>query len=245
MMPTKHVLSLAACLLFIGLVLLAEQWTDFDIRLQNLFYDFHAGQWLITRAMHQDWGWILYGGYKKTLACLGVVCAVGWLSGSIIRYSTFFRQATLKITFALITIPLLVSTLKMATHVYGPRELQLYGGMVPYVRICEAYPASYSGPRDGRFFPAGHASGGFALMVLAFCFHTPRARRMGLLCGLFLGWLGGLYQMIRGEHFLSHTLVSMLLAYAMCLCIDAAVSSLYARKKDFPYHFFPSLRNPS
>lgn len=200
-MSPKHILSLATCLLLIGLVLLAEQWTDFDIQLQHFFYDFNTDQWLITRAMHRNWGWPLYGGYKKILACFGIVCALFWFSGLMIRYSTCFRQAMLKIMLALILIPLLVSTLKIVTHVYGPRELQLYGGTVPYVRLCEAYPSTYSGPSNGRFFPAGHASGGFALMALAFCLPSPGTPRTGLCCGLFLGWLGGFHQIIRGEHF--------------------------------------------
>lgn len=41
-MSPKRMLPLAACLLLIGLVFLAEQWSDFDIQLQNFFYDFNT-----------------------------------------------------------------------------------------------------------------------------------------------------------------------------------------------------------
>lgn len=89
---------------------------------------------------------------------------------------------------ALILIPLLVSTLKIMTHVYGPQELQHYGGAVPYVRICEAYPSTYSGPRNGRFFPADHASGGFALIALVFCLPSSRTPQVGYVVVCF--WAG-------------------------------------------------------
>lgn len=180
----------------------------------------------------------------KKPSLFSIVCALFGFSEFMIRYSICFRQARLKIMLALILIPLLVSTLKIVSHVYGPQELQHYGGTVPYVRICEAYPSTYSGPRNGRFFPV-HASGGFALMALVFCLPSSRLPRAELCCSLFLGWLGGFHQIIREEHFLRHTLVSMLLAYAVCLCIDAAVPSLHVRKKASPIvfcHAYESLR---
>lgn len=77
--------------------------------------------------------------------------------------------------------------------------------------------------RGGRCFPAGHASGGFALIMLYFAVPNARWRWMGLAAGLAAGWLMGGYQMLRGEHFLSHTVTTMLLAWLVDLLIILVV----------------------
>ena len=54
-------------------------------------------------------------------------------------------------------------------------------------------------------------------MALYFVFKGRRAKRAGLLFGLTLGWGLGVFQMLRGEHFLSHTIVSMLASWLVIL----------------------------
>ncbi len=70
----------------------------------------------------------------------------------------------------------------------------------------------YGHVAGGRCFPAGHASGGFALMSLCLFPVSNRNRKLLLLVGFTLGWLMGLYQMARGEHFITHTLFTMFLS---------------------------------
>ena len=142
-------------------------------------------------------------------------------AAAIVLIGSFFtsrprplRSPCLKIVLALALIPLTVSALKATTHVYCPASLERYGGSKPYVRIWESYPEGQK--PSGRCFPAGHASGGFAFLILAFCFRETWKRVLGALCGLALGWTAGWYQMMRGEHFLSHTLATMILAWALC-----------------------------
>ena len=52
-------------------------------------------------------------------------------------------------------------------------------------------------------------------MSLYYIFQTPRGKRNGLLFGFFLGCIASGYQMLRGEHFLSHCLISFFLAAAL------------------------------
>lgn len=47
-------------------------------------------------------------------------------------------------------------------------------------------------------------------MMLFFCFRSRRDRWAGLGAGLIAGWGMGFYQMLRGQHFLSHTLFTMI-----------------------------------
>ena len=69
----------------------------------------------------------------------------------------------------------------------------------------------------GGCFPAGHASGGFALLGLVAARGTRRWRNGILALGLGLGWWMGGYQMLKGAHYLSHTLTTMIVAWLVVL----------------------------
>ncbi|MFT5110556.1 MAG: membrane-associated PAP2 superfamily phosphatase, partial [Pseudoalteromonas tetraodonis] len=71
--------------------------------------------------------------------------------------------------------------------------------------------------KPGHGFPAGHASGGFALMGLCVFGRTRRGITLGVAAGLSLGWILGSYQMLNGNHYLSHTVVTNLLAGILVL----------------------------
>lgn len=60
----------------------------------------------------------------------------------------------------------------------------------------------------GHCFPGGHASSGFALLVGYFIYRTTRPKRayFFLIAACILGMGMGWGQMMRGAHFLSHTL---------------------------------------
>ena len=55
--------------------------------------------------------------------------------------------------------------------------------------------------------------------MLFFCCSGRRAGFSALFITAGIGWIMGLYQMMRGEHFLSHTVVSMLLAWQINLLL--------------------------
>jgi membrane-associated PAP2 superfamily phosphatase len=106
-------------------------------------------------------------------------------------------------------VPATIGLLKANSQLHCPWAIQRYGGDHEYRRIFS--PLTPEQREDcGRCFPAGHASGGFALMSLYFVW---RRRWLGLGLGLATGWAMGGYQMFKGAHFLSHTVVTMLLAW--------------------------------
>lgn len=86
---------------------------------------------------------------------------------------------------------------------------------MPYVPLFAAYPEGQRPDRRQRCFPAGHASGGFALLVLYHLPRRPRRRWPWMFPGLVAGGLTGGYKMVIGDHFLSHTLVTALLAWML------------------------------
>jgi membrane-associated PAP2 superfamily phosphatase len=62
------------------------------------------------------------------------------------------------------------------------------------------------------------------LLGLWFIAHTKRKKAASLAIGLGAGWLMGAYQMLNGSHFLSHTIVTMILAWSFALCFAALLS---------------------
>jgi membrane-associated PAP2 superfamily phosphatase len=51
---------------------------------------------------------------------------------------------------------------------------------------------------------------------------TGGARWLGLACGLAAGWSVGIYQMLKGAHYLSHTVVTMIVAWLLILVASRA-----------------------
>ncbi|SFV54930.1 PAP2 family protein [hydrothermal vent metagenome] len=49
---------------------------------------------------------------------------------------------------------------------------------------------------------------------------------IGFFTGMIIGWSMGLYKMMIGDHFLSHTLITMVLAWLIILIIAKIVNSL-------------------
>lgn len=209
-------------LILITSVLLIE-WTGFDIALQNHLYDFKSQHWLWDRNEPVS-KFLLYDGIKKlyALAGLGLAATLIWLyrTGRAPR----FRQRLLILCLAMFIIPVSVNVAKGLTNVPCPRDLQHFGGALPYATILNPFKPQALPEARSRCYPAGHASGGFALLALFFL--TPRRRlRVALVAtALFLGWLTGGYKMLIGDHFFSHTLVTMLLAWLEIVTIAGIVN---------------------
>lgn len=203
-------LQSAVCLLLLALSLFLESGTNLDMLLQRRWFDAAAGAWLIDPAAHQVLRVFFYDGMKRAVACIGLGCAALFLWGYASGRSAWMR-AGLLMALSCAATPLLVAALRAFTGIHCPRELIEFGGAFPYRHF---FPLG-AGTSGGRCFPGGHASGGFALTMVFFCVSGGRKRVAALLAALAAGWVMGLYQMLRGEHFLSHTVVSMLLAWQM------------------------------
>jgi membrane-associated PAP2 superfamily phosphatase len=207
--PWRHV-QLAA--LFLLAVFLLFEFTPIDLWVQARLYDTTAGSWLWARD-EPVLRFLLYDGIKAVYALF----MLGLLLVQVLyrrRHAVMRnRQGLLIVVLSLLLVPLTINALKAGTKVACPRALRAFGGSVPYVKLFESYPAAQRPDHRMRCYPAGHASGGFALLSLIYLAGTKRRRRQALVSGLAAGWISGLYKMVIGDHFLSHTIVSMLLAW--------------------------------
>lgn len=197
----------AVCAVFAG--------TDLDLIVQDWFYDAANARWLVDGHDAAGRLWF-YQGPKVVIAAIGLgllALALGprrWLR----RFGGTRPDLWIAI-LTLATLPLLTGLGKRYTGMHCPGEVQRYGGNAPYEHLQLSLHTGTE-PR-GRCFPAAHASGGFALLGLAWLRRSARWRMAGVALGLGFGWWMGGYQMLRGAHFLSHTLVTMLLAWIVVL----------------------------
>lgn len=191
--------------------------TDLDLVVQDRLYDFAADRWLVDG--NEPVGrFFFYNGPKLGVIATGVaLLALAFGPARWRKRVGFDRRGLWVAVLTLATLPALAGLGKNFTNVFCPSEVRRYGGDAPYVKLCSPYPADDRPERKGHCFPAGHASGGFALMGLAWLRDSRRWRRGIITLGLAAGWWMGGYQMLKGAHYLSHTVTTMLLAWITAL----------------------------
>lgn len=220
-------LLLGAALLTI--VLLLEYYTNWDLFIQEYFFDRDNHRWKIYPALHKELTVFFYNGLKNLIVLTAVIC-LGWLLASIHYKELRTSDKPFWIMLlSIIFVPTIVAGAKYITNVYCPYQLDIYNGLYPFIRIIENYPADYIQPKPGRCFPAGHATAGFAFMALYYCFKTSWKRWTGLTLGLALGWTAALYQMYRGQHFLSHSFFSMIASFMVIMIVNYVLTYLLNR----------------
>lgn len=207
------------------LCLVLFQIFSWDLQVQDMIY--HS-RWFgssgNTWPIHKDNALprnIFYRGMKISVFIIsGITLAIFLLSFApkLYHHLIHYRRKCLFLLICLALIPTATALSKKWTHVHCPWDLQRYGAHEVYIKTLEYYPSGQKPLKEGRCFPAGHASGGFSLMAFYFIFSTPVLQIAALLFGLAYGWVMGSYQMLVGAHFLSHTIFVMLLAWWIILC---------------------------
>jgi len=177
-------------------------------------YAWEGGQWLL-RDHRMTSAWIHHGGKQFSLALwlLALVLRLG------IRNRSAFANWRRSLTYLLVSTlaaTMLVSGLQMVTFMDCPWDMQGYGGLRPYVALFDVRP---TGLKSAACFPAGHASAGYCWVALYFFFaeKAPRRRWHGLAFGLGLGAVFGISQQLRGAHFLSHDVTTLLVCWLTAL----------------------------
>jgi membrane-associated PAP2 superfamily phosphatase len=201
-------------------LLLLLEATTLDLKLAAMFFDAGArvfpwrDHWLLTRVSHDG---------LRMLSAIALV----WLGISLWRPLGVLRRLPLgarcylfgTVVLCLVLIPLA----KRASFSHCPWDLAIYGGQADYLRLLQ-WPAADA--LRGRCLPAGHAVAGFAYMAGWFALRpiAPKSARMWLAGSIFFGLWAGLAQQIRGAHFLSHTLWSAWMSFALSALVAAIVA---------------------
>lgn len=224
MQKSRLFLESAICLALIVLVLMLPELQLLDRWLQSFFFDPAAGGWLVQP---EERGLLFWAFYKLPKILLVVSASLLVLYLCARRLSgrpCSHARALWAVLLVLALVPLAAGLLKGVTGVSCPVQELSFGGPYGAFSIWDRLAAPFSSSAHFQCWPAGHAAGGFALLGARFLqpLRMPALpAAIYWLPGIAMGWLMGLFQMARGQHYFSHTLVSMLLAWGISSLIMA------------------------
>lgn len=209
--------------ILIALFLIFEL-TDIDLFVQSFFYDNLSHKWLLSHERGSLLDTVFYTGIKKAIILFTVLTLFLYLysfreSAKKLRE---YRGGLLIVWLSVAIVPFIIGVLKATTNVPCPCDATIFGGEYPYIRVIDSMPQEII--KKFKCYPAGHASGGFALMSLYFLFKSDRNKILALTVAMIIGWSMGIYKMLIGHHYLSHTIITMLLAWFLILIIKKVVN---------------------
>ena len=194
------------------------QFTNLDIFIQSFFYDFESKNWLIDKN-EPILKLFLYDGLKKAIIIFNVLILIALIFFRKKQIIQEYKKGLLIVLLSAIFIPSIIGTLKAITNTPCPCNIINFGGTYPDIKVFDSYPKDFIQTSKIKCWPAGHASGGFALMALFFLFKTPSNKKKALIGGLIVGLSMGTYKMLLGDHFFSHTIITMLISWIIILVI--------------------------
>ena len=203
------------------------------IALSALLMALHGDQWLADRVYAwEGHRWSLQDDYvvqtvlhadaraASKMAWWGMLML--WAGACLAPPRRALRRPLLYLLLSTLISTAVVASMKRWTHMDCPWDLIGYGGHKAYYGLFSARPASLP---SSNCFPAGHASAGYAWVALYFFFRRvkPGLRWWGLAAGLTLGLVFGVDQQLRGAHFMSHDLWSLMACWVVALLLNHAM----------------------
>ncbi|NOT14643.1 MAG: phosphatase PAP2 family protein [Methylotenera sp.] len=192
--------------------------STWDVRLSNHFFNVHQQQFplkhhpFFSELMHTGLKWLMVG-----IALLSLLLAI---MAKRMRTLKPYQHPLLWVFVGMAVSSSVVAILKHYSLQACPWDLTMYGGDLPLLGLFSSLPA---GVEAGGCFPAGHPSGGFALMAFYFAFRKIKPQFAYGMLGLsiVMGLVMGVAQVMRGAHFLSHVLWSGWVVWVVLLLLYA------------------------
>lgn len=199
-----------------------------DVYIASKLYNYQGGEWFFREHwLMED---VFHKGARK-LNTFFVLCLLLMTCYFCIKRRSHgaVAKACVALSLSIIFSLLSISYFKSITNIACPWSLSLFGGAEPYYHLLEPRPSYLP---YHRCFPAGHASSGYAWVALYYFFArlVPKWRFAGLSVGIFLGVMLGFVQQLRGAHFLSHDITTLVL----CLLIAKFCFMLFYKELDKP-----------
>ena len=240
-MQNRTVLPQSTLLLLLGSYLLAMFLLDVsggDLWLARHLYSWQGQHWVLRD--HWLTEQVLHRGARSLnylLSALVLLLTVKTLLNY--RNTPELARSYLALSLSLLSSFALVAGLKAVTNTACPWDLTAFGGSEMYYHLLQSRPADLP---TSRCFPAGHASVGYAWVALYFFFARvkPERRKLGLFIGLVAGLVLGIDQQLRGAHFLSHDITTLML----CLLCAKLSFSYIVRAHSLPESELTELTTP-
>ncbi len=216
---------LVGAILFFGL-------SGADVWVQRHFYNSLTHQWIVD-TNNEVFKFIFYDGIKRLLIVIAVLFLLGLILGWKKEWMRSYRRGLIIVVLSSIFVPLAVGSLKAVSNMPCPKNLDIFDGAYPHTCVWEKYAAKDCHLEKQKCWPAGHASGGFALLSLIFLFHSRKNKTAAATMAMVIGWSMGSYKMLIGDHFLSHTVITMILAWLLILLIVKGVDRVIKKQVNF------------
>jgi len=220
----KKQIAISAFIVIFSLLLF--EWRGIDLWFQDLFYNFELKRWIVNRDK-AVLKFLFYDGMKIVFILFVSALLIALLFFRKKKGICEYKPGLFIVLYSCLAVPLIVGGLKAVTNTPCPRDITRYGGATPYVTVLEKYPETFRQGEKVECYPAGHASGGFALLSLYFLFKRKRNRHIAFVSVFVMSWMIGTYKMMIGDHFLSHTVATMLLAWLVILIITKRVHAYF------------------
>ncbi len=218
--------------IFIIVFLILFHIFNLDIIIQNNFFNFVTEKWFVDK--DELVKKIIFYKIPKIFISLNILTFFALSIYSFKKKSYKFhkyRHQILLIFLGLSLIPLIAGNVKKFTNTYCPSQLEIYGGDKPYIKIFDSYPVNFVQEKKGKCFPAGHVTSVFAFYILFFALKSYRQKIISFLLATLFGWIIGLYQILKGAHFVSDTLITMLVCFLLACYITMFYRIVQLRKK--------------
>ncbi len=205
---------------FLPLILFVSSFYVLDyLKLSNtlelFLFHLEGNQWQLRHNWFLEKG--IHEGGRELVGMMAIVLIIittnSWLNPKYEPYKKPLSYLLLSVSISL----LFVSILKQSTHLSCPWDFAVFGGKE---RLTPIYQSIF-GNGSGQCFPSGHASAGYAWISLYFFFKEirPQWRYQGLCFSLFLGLTFGIAQQLRGAHFLSHDITTLIICWYSALTL--------------------------
>ena len=200
-------------------------FSGLDIWIQNHFYDRATCTWLVDRD-NKLLDLLFYSGLKKLLIVIYSILLLLLIFANRLSWIRKHRKGLWILVLSAMLVPGATIFLKNTTNTPCPKNLKFYGQNYPTVDVLDTYPKSFCQHGKIKCWPAGHASFGFSLMALVFLVRSRRKKMAVFAFAMVVAWSMGTYKMLIGDHFFSHTLISMILGWLVILLIVRSVDTV-------------------
>ena len=212
------------CLIALLIALAAIHYSNFDLKFQSLFFNSETKLWLVSRD-NMTLKFFFYKLPKYLIVSYGIIL-IFWASKlRLYQENIELQKKLLFLILILILTPLTVALFKHYSPIYCPNFVEAFGGEKLYISPFDMFNEAIFFNNTGKCFPAGHASGGFALISLYFVMPNKFSKTIALVLSLSLGCIMGLYQIAKGTHYLSDTIVTLAIAYLLCISLQKILLS--------------------
>ncbi|MFM8901677.1 MAG: phosphatase PAP2 family protein [Burkholderiales bacterium] len=173
--------------------------------------------WLTNMLLHQ-------GGRALAWCLVALLLVHVWQPLPLVSKQQTRSQRGWMLVAVLLCIAL-VPMLKQFSVSSCPWDLREFGGVAAYVSHWDAILQGLRDGGPGRCFPSGHAVAAFGFLPVYFALrrHERQRARGWWWAIVFLGLLYGTAQLVRGAHYVSHTLWSAWSCWTLALCLNGWV----------------------